>query len=79
MQFFVVILKHETHRGWLKDMKMTCVCSETAASVYGEIAETRDTTYKTVSVLQFHILHFHVLLFHVLQFHVRHFQRPLLA
>jgi len=35
MQFFVVILKHATQRGWLKDMKMACVCSETAALVYG--------------------------------------------
>ena len=28
-----------------------------------------DTTYKTVTVLKFHVLHFHVLQFRVLQFH----------
>jgi len=44
--------------------------------IYCHSESTGDTTYKTVSVLQFHVLRFHVLLFPVQQFHARDVQRP---
>jgi len=44
--------------------------------IYCHCESTGDTTYKTVSVLQFHVLRFHVLLFPVQQFHARDVQRP---
>jgi len=43
--------------------------------IYCHCESTADTTYKTVSVLQFHVLRFHVLLFPVRQFHARDVQR----
>ena len=44
--------------------------------IYCHCESTGDATYKTVSVLQFHVLRFHVLLFPVQQFHARDVQRP---